>query len=250
MARIITDDVNQKFVPQIPPVAPDNFNLTRVIISHQVGSVFSAVLGQGLTTVTSTAIAAHRPRDVAIVLDFSGSMNDESSLWNNHDYLGDVDDSPNNKDTVRPEFGPYSESFSPNVRIRCTSTDSRVGKCNVTQSVLGISAMVNDFYQNASGSGAVAAFTAVGGSVTNTSPGGDGYLMKLGSTTTPAINWGQVAGSVTVTSSTASKTFSSYSSYSEKRSPATLWHRAIGARPSSFGRPSPMLPTTGGRSSS
>ena len=103
------------------------------------------VFNVGTFSVSATAIAAHRPRDVAIVLDYSGSMNNESDLWNNETYLGSANNSPNNTDPVFPAFGQYS---SASATMQCVSSDARVGKCNITQSVLGIPPMVNDYYQN------------------------------------------------------------------------------------------------------
>ncbi len=83
------DASGQKFTPQIPAVAPDNFNLTKVVVTHSVSTTFARVLGSQTVTVTATSTAAHRPRDIAIVLDYSGSMNNESDLWNNEVVLGD-----------------------------------------------------------------------------------------------------------------------------------------------------------------
>ena len=79
-------------------------------------------------------------------------MNNESDLWNNETYLGSANNSPNNTDPVFPQWGPYNPSFSANATLQCTSSDSRVGMCNVTQSVLGVPPLVNDFYQNNFGS--------------------------------------------------------------------------------------------------
>ena len=123
-------------------------------ITHQVPGTFSAIFGLSFSTVTATATAAYRPRDVAIVLDYSGSMNNESDIWNCESYLGSMENTPNNTDPVFPQFGPYNPTFSPNATLQCTSSDSRVGMCNMTQSVLGIPAMADDFYQNNFGAGA------------------------------------------------------------------------------------------------
>ena len=168
------DVAGQKFTPQIPAVSPDNFNLTQVTITHVVNTTFARVLGPTMTTVTATSIAAHRPRDIAIVLDYSGSMNNESDLWNNESYLGAVNNSPNNTDPVFPQWGPYNPSFSPNATLQCTSSDSRVGKCNVTQAVAGIPALVNDLFQNNFGSAGAAGFTSAGSS-TSAPISGDSY---------------------------------------------------------------------------
>ena len=69
-------------------------------------------------------------------------MNNESDLWNCEGYLGSFVNTPNNTDSVFPQFGPYSPSFSPGATLQCTSNSPMVGKCNVTQSVLGIPALV------------------------------------------------------------------------------------------------------------
>ena len=60
--------------------------------------------------VTVTSTAAYRPRDVAMVLDFSGSMNNESDLWNCESYLGLYYNTPNNTDPIFPQWGPYNPS--------------------------------------------------------------------------------------------------------------------------------------------
>ena len=85
-------------------------------------------------------------------------------------------------------------TFSPLALMQCTSTDPRVGFCNVTQAVSGVPAMVNDYYQNARGATAVAAFTTAPSTITNTANGGDQYLPKK-STTTPAMTWKDITGS-------------------------------------------------------
>ena len=65
-----------------PPVSPDNYNLTQATVTASVKNQFSRVFGLSLSNISTVAIAAHRPRDIAIVLDYSGSMNNESDLWN------------------------------------------------------------------------------------------------------------------------------------------------------------------------
>ncbi len=188
------DQGSQTFYPQFPPVAPDNYNLAQVTVTYSVPPSFASVLGVTSTTVTAVSTAAHRPRDVAIVIDFSGSMNNETDVWNCETYLGSFLNTPNNTDPVFPEFGPYDPSFSPLATLQCTSTNPMVGMCNITQPVAGVSALVNTLFQNARGGSAVAAFNPAPGGVTNTTPGGDNYLpVKNGST--PAINWQQITGS-------------------------------------------------------
>jgi uncharacterized membrane protein len=107
------DSSAQKFTPQIPAVSPDNYNLTQVTITHQVTTSFARVLGVSMTTVTATSTAAHRPRDIAVVLDYSGSMNNESDLWNNETYLGTANNSPNNTDPIFPSGVRITRRFLP-----------------------------------------------------------------------------------------------------------------------------------------
>jgi hypothetical protein len=154
-------------------VPPDNYNLMQATVSHTVNYAFARVFNLTSINVSATAIGAHRPRDTSIVLDFSGSMNNESDLWNCESYLGTMINTSNNTDPVFPQWGQYDPTFSPLAALQCTSADPRVGKCNVTQSVLGISPLVGNFYQNARGAGAQAAFTPAPSSITNTSPGGE-----------------------------------------------------------------------------
>jgi Flp pilus assembly protein TadG len=199
------DSTNQVFTPQFPPVAPDNYNLAQVSISHSDGTAFARVWNVLSFNVGATAIAAHRPRDVAIVLDYSGSMNNESDLWNCESYLGSLQGTSNNTDPVFPQYGCYDPTYSPLAALQCTSSDPRVGKCNVSQSVLGVPPLVSNFYQNARGAIANAAFSPAPATVTSTSPGGDKPLVKK-STTTPAKNWNEIQGG-------NSPTFPGYATY-------------------------------------
>jgi hypothetical protein len=181
----------QTFVPQFPPVAPDTYNLTRATVTRRCATGFGSVVGFDHFDITAKATAAHRPRDVTIVLDFSGSMNDESDLWLSQAYFADVDNTPNNTDSVYPRFGHYSATSS--ATIQSTSSDSRVGKCNVTQAVLGVPALVDNFYQSGRGvSPAVKAFTSVPYAANNdyyaTSQPGDKYLKDSNNTTSSAYS--------------------------------------------------------------
>ena len=158
-------------------------------ITHKVSGMFSAIFGAKSSTITATAIAAYQPRDVAIVLDYSGSMNNESDIWNCESYLGSMNNTPNDTNPVFPQFGPYKPTFSPSATLQCTSSDSRVGMCNVTQPVQGFPALANDFYQNNFGSSAIAAFSAAS-TVCNAPTAGDNYLQASG---TCVLTWSDAA---------------------------------------------------------
>lgn len=181
------DPTSSTFSPQYPPVAPDTYNLCHVTVSRTQPSLFAGVFGVGTLSVSATATSAHRPRDVCMVLDYSGSMNNESDLWNNEGYLGTANNSPNNTDPVIPTFGQYSSSGA---TLQCTSGDPRVGKCNVTQSVLGIPSLMDDFFKNTYGSGPDPAFAASSSTYTAT-PGGDNWLkitQNTGATYAQTVN--------------------------------------------------------------
>jgi hypothetical protein len=128
------DTTNKLFVPNFPPVAPDNYNLCQVTVNYNVHTVFAQAFGlldptfNSVQQVTAVAQAAHRPRDVAIILDYSGSMNNESDLWNCESYLGNgqtnstsgytwpqssnAEYTSNNVEPVYPLFGHYTGSTS------------------------------------------------------------------------------------------------------------------------------------------
>ncbi len=151
------------------------------------------MIGVPTMTVTGKSTAAHRPRDVAMVLDYSGSMNNESDLWNCESYLGSYLNTPNNTDPVFPQWGPYAPGFSPLATIQCTANSNLVGLCNVTTSVNGIPAIVTNLFQNSRGQPATSAFSPAPGSVTSTAPAGDQYLPKKNTTTT-ALTWKDITG--------------------------------------------------------
>jgi hypothetical protein len=228
------DATSQLFTAVFPPPTGDNYNMCGVTVTFSVQTTFAAAFQaidpsfNTVFTVTTTAQAAHRPRDISMVLDYSGSMNNESDLWNNESYLdngktnttlgytwpqpSDPDWTSNNMDTVYPLFGHYTGSSStalsnngndysdytknPNLLSPAASpssplywnqaatSSSLIGKSNVTQSVLGIPAMVNDYFSNNRGATAVLAFSSASASYATT-PNGDNYLPKSGTSTTP-----------------------------------------------------------------
>jgi hypothetical protein len=129
------DTTNQVFTATFPDsngnlLAGDNYNLCQVQVTFDLNVTFAAVFQtinssfNKTTTVTALSQAAHRPRDVALILDYSGSMNNESDLWNNEGYLdngltnsnlgytwpqsSNPNRTSNNMETVYPKFGPYS----------------------------------------------------------------------------------------------------------------------------------------------
>jgi Flp pilus assembly protein TadG len=211
------DTTTQLFVPQFPPVAPDNYNLCQVSATYNVNLAFAPAFRlidpsfQSVMQVSASSQAAHRPRDICLVLDFSGSMNNESDLWNNESYLdsgqtnstngytwpktSNPNYTSNNTDTVYPLFGHYSNQTDYTDYVHYANllspfstassplyNNSLIGRSNVSTAVLGMPAMVNDFYSNGRGATMSYAFSSWPDSYANgTASGqGDNYLPKNG----------------------------------------------------------------------
>ena len=199
---------SQTFAPSYSLQSGENYNLVRSSVQRQIKNTFFAAGGgsgsaAATPTITATAVASHRPRDVAIVLDFSGSMNNESDLWNCESYLGSLQNLSNNSDPVVPTFGHYSSSSAAIV----SSSAFPGGSCNITQPVYGTPALVNSFFQTLSsvipGTGA---FTAAPTSY-GTGPLGDAPLTKV---ITGSSAYGQTLNQILGTSYTTSYQAGSY----------------------------------------
>lgn len=95
-----------------------------VTSSSSQKTFFAGVFGvSAFRAVTATAQAVFRPRDFALVMDFSGSM----SLGSQMAYTTPLFNVPlsrsNNPDTVYPKFGPYSGS---NAQLQYTGASQSV----------------------------------------------------------------------------------------------------------------------------
>jgi hypothetical protein len=213
------DRSKQQFSPSYSVQPYESYNLTKVTINKSCPTTFARVLGYSAFNVSATAVAAHRPRDVAIVLDYSGSMNNESDLWNCESYLDNgqasnknPDNTSNNTETVYPKFGHYSNEknysnyanyanlLSPAADAsNPLSGDPRIGKCNISITALGVPAIVNDFWSNNRGAAATSAFSpAADSSLDSTNrAGGDTYLFKKNSSSVYAATVQDYIGSTT-----------------------------------------------------
>jgi Flp pilus assembly protein TadG len=198
------DRNQQKFVPNFTLQTGEAYNLTQSTVSYSCPTTFARIFGYNAFNVSATAMAAHRPRDITVVLDYSGSMNVESDLWNNwwpYDNGASAPNNPNNTsnncETVYPKFGHYSNeknysNYTNYANLLCPAADagnaltgnSAIGKCNISVSALGVPAMVNDFWQNARGSSASSGFTAAPDAALDAynQAGGDLYMRKNSNT--------------------------------------------------------------------
>jgi Flp pilus assembly protein TadG len=178
------------------------------VTSNNLPGAFSKVFGsQFLPNVTATSQAVHRPRDIGLVMDLSGSMRFGTCLG--FDFYTSTR-TTNNPDTNVPSFGHYS-SASANLIGPSTNSTSAVDSYTISPSntTVGNSSYtrtyINNFYANAAYASplirAFDSYTSTDGGNTwtaptlpasgpvlppssyTTTPGGDQPLFKSGSTT-------------------------------------------------------------------
>lgn len=165
-----------KFEVMIPKATNDNYSLVRARVDAQSGFGFGRALGFQTFNTSATATAVHRPRDVAIILDFSGSMRFDSLLGIS--YYGDRTRS-NNAESVFPRFGGYSDTSAAALQ---NTNDVTVlggevyGSSNVTQANSSGPAIVDAFYQHSQGSTSTQRAFSPAPDSYETTPGGDNYL--------------------------------------------------------------------------
>jgi hypothetical protein len=183
------DGTQQKFLAY--PLDPgstnnptDNWSLVSVTINYTDPTAFAGVFGMNAFNGAATATAVHRPRDVAFVLDYSGSMR-----------FGSLPGIPfsgarstNNPESVFPVFGPYSAQATAALQQTNSQTvlsGETYGASNISESDAlndNRPPVVGDFYQQL-GSTPVQAFSAAPAAYAST-PGGDNFLTTTGNTGT------------------------------------------------------------------
>ncbi len=209
----------QLFNANYPPTSGAPYTaVAATVTTTSLPGEFSRIFGsQFLPNVSATAQAVHRPRDIALVMDLSGSMRFGTLLG--FDFYTSTRTS-NNPDTVIPTFGHYSSS-SANLKGPTTSQTSGSDNYTITPSNTTVTnssyslTYINSFYQSAAyASTLIRAFDSYsstdGGktwtapttqtpqlpaSTFTTTPGGDQFLFKSGSTTTYAQTVKDVVGS-------------------------------------------------------
>jgi Flp pilus assembly protein TadG len=154
------------------------YSAVRSTIAGSANVNFARVFGISSRSVQATAVAVHRPRDVFIIMDLSGSMRFQSLPG--IPYYGSRTTSMN-PDPDYPKFGHYSDT-SGAALFGNTSSPTGGGEyfdpANVTYTTNSGPPIVEDFYANAAGvapSSSNRAFTR-GASSKATAPGGDDYL--------------------------------------------------------------------------
>ncbi len=193
--------------------------VSATVTANNLQNAFSGVFGwQFLPPVNATAQAVHRPRDIALAMDLSGSMRMGTCLG--FDFYTSKR-TTNNPDTVVPTFGHYSSSSATLTgpsSARTSNFDSySISPSNTTVANTSYSlTYINNFYQNnayattlirafdsytSSDSGntwsAGAGSPSLPSPTTASQPNGDVPLFKQGSTTTYAQTLTDVLGSST-----------------------------------------------------
>ena len=168
----------------------DNWSLIQANVAYQGQYAFAQVFGLSAFNVSATATAAHRPRDIAIILDYSGSMRFASLLgappFGTRDISGNGNpEAPgsNNPDAVYPLFGAYSAQATAGLQ---NTTDLAIGGhqyavANVTTTTAdGRPPVVSDFMQDTAGTPAFSPVPADGNQNYALNLPGDKYLYVNG----------------------------------------------------------------------
>ncbi len=156
------DRTNQQFGKILPSSggampSNENWSLATVTVNYGHPSFFAKVLGIGSFQTSAVATAVHRPRDIAIIIDFSGSMSFDSLLAGN--YTGNRTQILN-ADPDYPQFGQYSAQSMLGTTPYVLASGEVLGLSNLTYDTPAGPPLVDDYYQNNLGSSGVKAFTS------------------------------------------------------------------------------------------
>src|SRR5262249_8459620 len=122
----------QKFAANFPATTGMPYTAaSATITASNLSAAFSKIFGSNyLPTVTATAQAIHRPRDMGLVMDLSGSMRFGTCLG--FDFYTSSRSS-NNPDPLIPTFGHYSSS-SANMQGPTTNSTLAVDSYTISPS--------------------------------------------------------------------------------------------------------------------
>ncbi len=188
------------FPPTAKPAA-EPYTAVRVTITTTSPMFFGGVFGTSPFNVKATSVAAHRPRDVVIVMDLSGSMRFQScpgayfNGTNTYPHWGPRTRSFN-PDPLFPKFGHYSAISTVAFQGSGTGTTGaeQIDQANISIDNNSGAAVLKDFMTT----GSTLAFPYDSAKDTqNLTPGGDNFLQAsstyiktvgdfVGATPTPA----------------------------------------------------------------
>ncbi|HEV2971022.1 MAG TPA: pilus assembly protein TadG-related protein [Pirellulales bacterium] len=209
IGRYTYDTSTKQFEGEFPGPSTDNWTLVQAQVTANITGqlAFSKIFNFTPASITTYSTAVHRPRDIAVVMDFTGSM--RFSSLTGAPYYGDR--SSNNPDSNYPTWGAYS---SASAGMQATTFTSPFDAANLTTTTTdGHPPVCADFYQDSSGT---AAFTTAS-STYATTPAGDAPLKTSKNTSsTYAQTLAQVLNIASPGNSTRDATYESsgYAAYS------------------------------------
>jgi hypothetical protein len=176
-----------------PAYPGDNWSLCQVQVTYSGNYMFGKVFGLTGFNTSTIATAAHRPMDLAIILDFSGSMRFGCVLgvpaFDTRDNTGayvSTNSGSNNPESVFPTFGAYSAVAT--AGLQNTTADAigghQYGLSNLTITTSdGRPPIVTDFYSDSAGTVAFSSAGTDGGFNFAAKDPGDKPLFSKGSNT-------------------------------------------------------------------
>ncbi|MFO0879460.1 MAG: pilus assembly protein TadG-related protein [Gemmataceae bacterium] len=153
----------KRFEPNFTGTKPasEAWSAARVSINTTNKTLFARILGFNTMPVSTTATAVHRPRDVVLVMDFSGSMkfSSEPAYPSSGDITGSL-----NPDPVFPKFGHWSAASVQTAMQRTSIYVDSGGEAhapnNLTMETENGPPMVNNFVTTNGTGNRVAAFSS------------------------------------------------------------------------------------------
>jgi hypothetical protein len=189
------NQTTQTFSANYPPTAGvPTTAVAATVTSSNLPGAFSKIFGtQFLPNVTATAQAVHRPRDLALVLDLSGSMRMGTCLG--YDFYTSSR-TTNNPDSLIPTFGHYASASSrlqgPSSARASAYDNYSISPSNTTAGNSSYSlTYVNSFYQNDAYANTL---TRAFDSYTGTNGGSNWAAPTSGSPTLPPTSYADVPG--------------------------------------------------------
>ena len=193
----------QQFQGSFPSsLTSGNWNMVQAVVSgNYTNSLgFGRIFNYTLPNFQATSTATYRPRDICVILDYSGSMRFASLLGT--PYYGNR--ACNNQDTVAPTFGQYSAG-SGTTGMPAAAAAWPYGNANISiTSSDGRPPIVQDFYTNSSGT---PAFSAASLTYAATPAGDVPCKSNSGSSASYAQTVAQVLNIASPTNSTYNSTF-------------------------------------------
>ncbi len=211
IGRYVYNSSTSQFEGQFPGPSNQNWSLVQATVTANVYSNlgFAKVFSLSAPNLQATSTAAHRPRDICMILDYSLSMKEGT-------FFGlpqSGNRSTNNMDSLYPQFGHYAGDSSE--LQEATEPAAPYYDANISATTSdGRPPIIQDFYQDANGT---PAFTYASTTYCTTPAGDIPVKSNFNKNTSYAQTVAQVLNlSGTITNSTSNSTFEAkgYAGYS------------------------------------